>query len=312
MAGISDQAALKPENYFKYNGKELNHKEFSDGSGLDWYSYGMREYDPQIARFFRVDPLSTKFTYLTPYQYASNNPILNVDLDGLEGLSFELGVMNWSAEQVAENPNSGTSEVIGAAVGVGTSIQNTVGGFLHPVNSIEGAASLSSPRGIANTAISVEGKINTLKNGTGFEKAKLISQTATTVATAIVGPKVLGEVVGGISDAGKVVDATKISDDATVVRGGLNTPEAIAKGTGTHPSGVTGVSVECGNCSVEELAKPLPHSKIGVTTVGDVRNAGGDVIRTSGASPNHATMTGLPPERASELLNPVIKNPNKP
>ena len=70
--------------------------------------------------------------------------------------------------------------------------------------------------------------------------------------------------------------------------------------------------MECGNCSVKELANPLPHSKIGVTTVRDVRDAGGDVIRTSGASPNHATMTGLSPKNASELLNPVIKNPNKP
>src|SRR5699024_2675533 len=57
MSGISTTAPLKLENRFRFNGKELNHKEFSDGSGLDWYSYGMREYDPQIGRFFRVDPL---------------------------------------------------------------------------------------------------------------------------------------------------------------------------------------------------------------------------------------------------------------
>jgi len=29
----------------------------------------------------------------------------------------------------------------------------------------------------------------------------------------------------------------------------------------------------------------IPHGQIGVTTVGEVRNAGGDVIRTSGRSP---------------------------
>lgn len=48
----------------------------------------MREYDQQIGRFFRVDPLSEKFFYLTPYQYASNNPSSNIDIDGLEGLNF--------------------------------------------------------------------------------------------------------------------------------------------------------------------------------------------------------------------------------
>jgi RHS repeat-associated protein len=89
IAGISSKA-LKPyyaENRYKYNGKELQNKEFSDDSGLEWYAYGMREYDPQIGRFFRIDPLAEKFQYLTPYQYASNNPIINIDLDGLEGVN---------------------------------------------------------------------------------------------------------------------------------------------------------------------------------------------------------------------------------
>ena len=87
MAGISSRAAGGLENKFKFNGKELASKEFSDGSGLDWYEYGMREYDAQIGRFFRVDPLADQYVYLTPYQYASNDPILNVDVDGLEGKS---------------------------------------------------------------------------------------------------------------------------------------------------------------------------------------------------------------------------------
>jgi hypothetical protein len=102
-----------------------------------------------------------------------------------------------------------------------------------------------------------------------------------------------------------------IPDNATVVRGGTNTPATIQNGTGTHPEGVTGVSVECGTCSVQELAAPLPHNQVGVTTVGAVRQAGGDVIRTTGRSPNHATLTGLSPEKASQLLNPTVPNPNK-
>lgn len=104
----------------------------------------------------------------------------------------------------------------------------------------------------------------------------------------------------------------QLPDNATVVRGGTNTPELITKGTGTHPSGVTGISVECGTCSVKTLSKDLPNGQIGVTTVGAVRSAGGDVIKTSGRSPNHATLTGIPAEVSSGLLRPTIKNPNKP
>jgi uncharacterized protein RhaS with RHS repeats len=57
-------------------------------TGYDYY--GFRFYDTEINRFVSVDPLADKFPALTPYQYASNNPILNVDLDGLEGLPAQM------------------------------------------------------------------------------------------------------------------------------------------------------------------------------------------------------------------------------
>jgi len=102
----------------------------------------------------------------------------------------------------------------------------------------------------------------------------------------------------------------KIPDDALVVRGGHNRPEDIRRGTGMHPSGVTGVSVEsAAGVSVTELARAIPHGRVGITTVGEVRKVGGDVIRTSGRSHYHATLTGLTPEQASNLLTPTIPNP---
>jgi RHS repeat-associated protein len=82
MAGISDQAALKPENFFKYNGIELNHKEFSDGSGLELYDAHYRMYDPQLGRFISIDPLSEKFVNWSPYAFAFDNPISLNDPNG--------------------------------------------------------------------------------------------------------------------------------------------------------------------------------------------------------------------------------------
>ena len=106
--------------------------------------------------------------------------------------------------------------------------------------------------------------------------------------------------------------AERIPDEALVVRGGRNQPADLRRGTRTHPSGVTGASVECAEgLSVEELAAAIPHGQVGVTTVGAIRAAGGDVVRTSGHSPHHATLVGLSPEEASGLLTPTIANPAK-
>jgi hypothetical protein len=104
----------------------------------------------------------------------------------------------------------------------------------------------------------------------------------------------------------------RILDEAIVVRGGRNRPEDIWRGIGTHPSGITGISVECGEgVSVQELSISIPHGQVGVTTVGAVREAGGDVIRTAGRSKYHATLTGLIPDEISLLLTPTISNPSK-
>lgn len=97
-----------------------------------------------------------------------------------------------------------------------------------------------------------------------------------------------------------------------MVRGGRNRSEDIQRGTGTHPSGVTGISVECGvGLSVVELAATIPHAHVGITSVSEVRKLGGDVIRTSGRSPNHATLTGLTPNEISNLLTPTVPNPSQ-
>ena len=104
----------------------------------------------------------------------------------------------------------------------------------------------------------------------------------------------------------------RIPDDAFVVRGGKNQVSDIRRGTDTHPSGITGVSVQSAEgVPVAELAQTIPHRLIGITTVAEVRKAGGDVVRTAGGSPHHATLTGLTPEQVSKLLRPTVLNPGR-
>ena len=106
--------------------------------------------------------------------------------------------------------------------------------------------------------------------------------------------------------------SSRIPDDALVIRGGKNQASDIQRGTSTHPAGIIGVSVECAeDVPVAELAKAIPHGQIGRTTVAEVRKAGGDVVRTAGRSPYHATLIGLTPEQVSKLLTPTVPNPGR-
>ncbi len=106
--------------------------------------------------------------------------------------------------------------------------------------------------------------------------------------------------------AGSRTMADPISDDALIVRGGRNRPVDLERGTGTHPSGgnwrVGGVWYRV----VRGRTGCVHPARSGMTTVSAVRALGGDVLRTSGRSPNHATLTGLSTEDMSELPTPTI------
>jgi RHS repeat-associated protein len=70
------------DNYrYGFNGKETDNE--VKGTSAQ-YDYGFRIYDTRLGKFLSVDPLFQSFPWYTPYQFAGNSPILNIDLDGLE------------------------------------------------------------------------------------------------------------------------------------------------------------------------------------------------------------------------------------
>lgn len=69
------------ENKIKFQGQE-----HVDDLGLNWDSFKWRNHQPDIGRFFNVDPLAEKYVYNSPYAFSENRVINAVELEGLEAV----------------------------------------------------------------------------------------------------------------------------------------------------------------------------------------------------------------------------------
>ena len=134
--GDNYEGTLK--NNYLYNGKEL-----FDDADLGWYDYGFRNYDPQIGRFTQLDPLTDDYPLLTPYQYASCDPITNIDVDGLEGCPSVGGMTGYIGK-------------VGSSLGRGAGILqevSKVGPLINTLNAGLNIANTSTQRNIVKQQI---------------------------------------------------------------------------------------------------------------------------------------------------------------
>ena len=71
----SHPKADNDHNLYTYNGKE---KQLETG----WLDYGVRMYQPEIARWSAIDPAADLMQEWSPYNYTYNNPLKYIDPDG--------------------------------------------------------------------------------------------------------------------------------------------------------------------------------------------------------------------------------------
>ncbi len=136
--------------------------------------------------------------------------------------------------------------------------------------------------------------------------------TAVSATTSAIGRAAI------VADVSSLVTSdSRYRNPQKVVRGGMCTADRFATGSGVtlDQNGLlNGVSVQSfPNTSVQELSQRqwVPNGQIGVTTVGYIQDAGGDVIPDpTRNNPYHPEMIGITPEAAQRLFTPTIPNPN--
>ena len=115
---------VAPENKYLYNGKELN-----GDYEIHLMDYGARWYDGAIGRFTTVDPLAETFSFQSPFAYAANNPVSNIDIFGMAPSSTEdliasvwaqgTGTYDNTGRRIDNNDEESTEEDCCPGLGIG-------------------------------------------------------------------------------------------------------------------------------------------------------------------------------------------------
>ncbi|MBK6759161.1 MAG: hypothetical protein IPI24_13945 [Ignavibacteria bacterium] len=122
---------------YGFNGKENDNDVKGTGNQQD---YGFRIYDPRVARFLSVDPLTKDYPSWSPYPFAMNRVIDGVDLDGAEYINaddamlevrdglvrlklenfsgpvrnFFYQMQNWSPNSIGRDPTVASIHLVGS------------------------------------------------------------------------------------------------------------------------------------------------------------------------------------------------------
>ena len=222
--------------------QELQNKEFSDGSGLEEYDYGVRFYDPTIERWSVIDFMSEKNYDISPYAYVLNNPMRHNDIRGLT---------DWDAVV------KGTLVTLGG-------LATTIGGAalsLTPTGIGQAAGLVLVPTGIVSTGLGLTQIIagfkddNTAGNipsglnealgmaGDHLAKTTPLLRNAGSIADAVIGEVAaarggtmspVGSSAATIQTVSKIADAGTLATRATYVYT-ANDIVNMVKGTNNGP-----------------------------------------------------------------------------
>ena len=262
IAGISAKKLGDGKEGYLTNKNLYNDKELFEEADFNWYDYGFRNYDVQIARFTQLDPLTWDYTELTPYQYASNDPIANIDIDGLEGGSAimagfngtfnELAEVVVTASKTAKTGGSTVSSVAGSFLkGLGNNllgaVEGTIDAIVHFPTTLGNVANMTTPAGSVMTGASIVQQVQqqkrAFKNGNAEARAAIIGAGVGEILQLFGGEAAevgkLGKLskIPGAGKAGKATKTAAKGGSRVFEVGSYNTLKGVETGLEAHHAG---------------------------------------------------------------------------
>ncbi|MEP1033078.1 DUF6443 domain-containing protein [Ekhidna sp.] len=111
----SSRTASKPQKFL------LSGNEKQEDWGVGVFDFNARTYDATIGRFYNVDPLSDKRSWVNPYNYVQNNPMLRVDPTGMiDWVENKDGKIYWDENATSQETTKEGEKYLGKNVIVAT------------------------------------------------------------------------------------------------------------------------------------------------------------------------------------------------
>ncbi|TNE54018.1 MAG: hypothetical protein EP338_09000 [Bacteroidetes bacterium] len=85
---VLDGRNFTTNSNYRYGFQNQERDDEIKGEGNSW-NYKYRMHDPRLGRFFAIDPLTSQYPSISPYQFSNNRPIDRIELEGLEDIKFE-------------------------------------------------------------------------------------------------------------------------------------------------------------------------------------------------------------------------------
>jgi RHS repeat-associated protein len=109
---VQEESHYYPFGLTLQTSAELNHKEqpikfqsqqHENDFELNMYSFKWREHDPQIGRFWQIDPLSDKYVHNSTYAFSENKVTSHIELEGLESVPINPSATLWRSAGISSS-----------------------------------------------------------------------------------------------------------------------------------------------------------------------------------------------------------------